>query len=268
MRYSFTGKTVILTGASSGIGRSLALRLIRDYDCTVIAIARNEQRLYKVRDELDSLSAKYIPHPFDVSKKESWQNLALELEKSSTYPDILINCAGVLPKFHSGQSSDEIQRIFDINFFSQVYSAEAMLPLLKANGCGAIINISSSSALCPFAGVSAYCASKSASERYTAALSCESELFVACVMPGFTKTDIMVNQGASDKDARLFNKISSDTEKVVSTMLRRLKRGQRRIIIGADAHMMNLLFKFFPRSAPRLITSFLKKTGLEIFREI
>ena len=268
MRYKLNNKTVILTGASSGIGKEIAFKLICDYSCTVIAIARNEERLLNVKSELGDHGDKYIVRPFDASIKENWENLALDLEKTDTPAHILINCAGVLPKFKAGQTSDEIKSIFEINFFSQVYACEALMPILKKNGDGAIINFSSSSALCPFGGVSAYTASKAALERYTAALAVENKMLVSCVLPGFIKTDIMKNQGASDKDSRLFNKISADPKMAVRKILRRVRRGKSRIIVGADAHLMNFMFKFFPKRAPRLITWFLRKTGLEIFKEI
>ena len=268
MRYKLNNKTAIITGASSGIGKALAFKLIRDYSCTVIAVARNEERLLSAKGELEDLSDRYIVRPFDASCKEEWVKLAAELENTDTPAHILINCAGVLPKFKAGQTGEETKRIFDINFFSQVYSCEAIAPILEKSGDGAIINVSSSSALCPFGGVSAYTASKAASERYTAALACESKMYVSCVLPGFIKTDIMKNQGASEKDARLFNKICSDLDKSVRKMLRRIRRRKSRIIVGADAHLMNLMFKLFPRRAPRLITWFLRKTKLEIFKEI
>ncbi|MBQ9703462.1 MAG: SDR family NAD(P)-dependent oxidoreductase, partial [Clostridia bacterium] len=200
--------------------------------------------------------------------KENWVKLADDLKNTDTPLDILINCAGILPKFKSGESSNEVEKIFNINFFSQVYSTEAIMPLLNESSHGAIVNIASAAALCPFAGIASYAASKSASERYTTALACESKLFVSCVLPGFVKTDIMKNQGASEKEAKLFYKICADLDKTVKKIMRRLKRGKSRIIVGLDARMMNLLFKLFPKRAPRIITWFLRKTKLEIFKEI
>ena len=268
MKYDFKEKTVIITGASSGIGKTLAFKLIRDYGCTVIAIARNEERLKGAKAELEGLSEKYVVTPFDASVEENWINFAKDLENSATYPHVLINCAGVLPKFRSNQSTEEIKKIFDINFFSMVYSCSVLMPILEKSGKGAIINVSSASALCPFGGVSGYTASKVAAERYTYALSCETDMLVSCIMPGFTKTDIMKNQGAKDSDRRLFEKICADPEKSVRKMLRRLKRGKRRIIVGADAHLMNLTYKLLPNRAPKLITWFLRKTKLDLFKEI
>ena len=268
MRYNFTNKTAVITGASSGIGKAIAFTLIKKYSCTVIAVARNEERLLKTKEELGEFGERYIVRPFDASSKEAWLKLAEDLKNTDTSLDILINCAGILPKFKSGESSDEVERIFNINFFSQVYSVEALFPLLKESERGAIINVASAAALCPFAGIASYAASKSASERYTAALACESKMFVSCILPGFVKTDIMKNQGASEKESKLFYKICADLDKTVKKIMRRLRRGKSRIIVGLDARMMNLLFKLFPTRAPRIISWFLRKTKLDIFKEI
>ena len=93
-------------------------------------------------------------------------------------------------------------------------------------------------------------------------------MLVSCILPGFVKTDIMKNQGASEKEAKLFYKMCADLDKTVKKIMRRLRRGKSRIIVGADARMMNLLFKLFPKRAPKIITWFLRKTKLEIFKEI
>ena len=268
MRYDFTNKTVVVTGASSGIGKAISFTLIKKYSCTVYAVARNEERLQNAKNELGDLGDRYMIRPFDASVKENWISLADEFKITHTPLDVLINCAGILPKFKSCENSDEVKRIFDINFFSQVYSTEALLPLINESNKGAIINVASAAALCPFAGIASYSASKSASERYTAALGCESKLFVSCILPGFVKTDIMKNQGASEKESKLFYKICADLDKTVSKIIRRLKRGKSRIIVGLDARMMDLLFKLLPKCAPKIISWFLRKTKLEIFKEI
>ena len=159
-------------------------------------------------------------------------------------------------------------KVMNINFYSQVYAIDALMPLLEKSDSGAIINFSSASALCPFGGVKGYTASKAAVENYTAALACESELYVGCIIPGFIKTDIMKNQGASEKEAKLFSRVCSDLNRSVNKMIRRIKRRRSRIVIGIDARLMSFLYKHFPRRGPHLITWFLRKTGLEIFKEI
>ena len=268
MRLDLRNKTVIITGASSGIGKCLAFKLIKDYGCSVIAVARNEERLISAKEELGYFGDKYTVRPFDASSKEDWVKLAEDLKNTDTSLDILINCAGILPKFSSQESLSDFEKVMNINFYSQVYAIDALTPLLEKSESGAIINFSSASALCPFAGVKSYTASKSAVENYTAALACESKLYVGCIIPGFVKTDIMKNQGASEKEAKLFSHVCSDLDKSVRKMIRRIKRKKSRIVVGVDARLMSFVYKHFPKKGPRLITWFLRKTGLDIFKEI
>lgn len=268
-RLDYSGKLVIVTGASSGIGKGIAHRLIKKYGCVVYAIARNEANLTKAREELGNNSNAFIPYPMDASVKENWVELREKLEKENTPPDILINCAGVLPKFSSFEKSTSSQLIetLNINFLSSVYSCEQLMPLMKRGS--SVINISSASALCPFSGVSAYSASKVALERFSECLACERrDITVSTVMPGFVKTEIMKNQRTSEKEKGIISFFSADLEKTVSKILRRAKRRKRRIVVGIDAHFMSFMFRAFPRLAPRLITWFLKKSKLELFKEI
>ena len=268
MRYNLNEKTVILTGASSGIGREIATRLVKNHSCTVYGIARREGVLCDLRAELGE---KFIPTPMDIIIKQGWYDLASSLQEKNIAVDILINCAGVLPKFASvGKSSaQDTENALTVNFLSQVWACEALLPIIKKSPQGAIISFSSSSALCPFAGVSAYCASKSASRAYFECMARENkEIYVASVMNGFVKTDIMKNQNASEREARLFLRVCADLDKTVNKIMRKLKRRKKRIIVGADAHLMSALYRLFPNLGPKIISKFLKKTKFELFKDI
>ena len=260
--------TIIVTGASSGIGKCLAEILINTYGAKVIGIGRNEDKLAGVKSILGD---NFTPYKMDVSSKEEWENLSTYLKAENIPVNALINCAGVLPKFSKFNKSVsfEAKSVMDTNFFSIVYSSEIFIPILKNANNPIVINVLSSSALCPFAGVSLYTASKSAGTRFSECLGFENkDILVSTVMPGFTKTDVMRNQNATDKERGIIDKISASPTKVASKILKRASSGKKRIIIGFDAHLMNLLYKFFPRTAPRLIGWFLRKTKMKLFEEI
>ncbi|MBQ2810009.1 MAG: SDR family oxidoreductase [Clostridia bacterium] len=268
MKYDFTNKTVILTGASSGIGKEMAKRLVNRFNCTVYGVARREELLCAIREELGE---RFIPTPFDVSIKDEWISLKNRLETEGKGIDVLINCAGILPRFASveNSTSQEFEMAMSVNFLSQVYATEAMLPIIKKSTQGAIISFSSSSALCPFAGVSAYCASKSASKMYFECMARENkDIYIATIMNGFVKTDIMKNQSPTEREAKIFNKVCADLDKTVNKIMRKIRRRKKRIIVGFDAHLMNFLYKFFPNLGPKIISKFLKKTNFEIFKDI
>ena len=78
------GKTVVITGASSGMGKGIAQRLIVDYGCNVIGIARSEQKMKKFVEELDFYAGKFSYRLFDVSVRENWEKFAAELKENGT----------------------------------------------------------------------------------------------------------------------------------------------------------------------------------------
>ncbi len=262
-RLNFQNKTAIITGASSGIGKELCRTLITKYNCTVFAIARNEKNLEEARKKLGD---KYVVYPMDVSLKENWIALSDYLKNNDISVDILINCAGILPKFATVENTDvsEYEKAVFINYLSQVYACKTLLPII--NEKGAIVNVASSSALCPFSLVSAYTASKSASYHFSQSIAQEIKtLSVSCILCGFVKTDIMKNQSITEKEARLIRFFSSSCEKTVKKILRRVRKRKKRIVTGIDAHLMSIFYRLFPNSAPRLISWFLKKSGLNLF---
>ena len=268
MKYNLDNKTVVLTGASSGIGREIATRLVKNHACTVYGIARREGELEKLRQ---TLGEKFIPIPMDITHKEKWHDLFAKLQSDGIVVDTLINCAGILPKFASVEksSANDTENALNVNFLSQVWASEILLPLIKKSTQGAIISFASSSALCPFAGVSSYCASKSASKAYFECMARENkEIYVASVMNGFVKTDIMKNQNATERETKLFNKVCADLDKTVTKILRRIKRRKSRIVVGTDAHLMSALYRLFPNLGPKIISKFLKKTKFELFKDI
>ncbi|MBQ7907300.1 MAG: SDR family NAD(P)-dependent oxidoreductase [Clostridia bacterium] len=264
-RFDYKDKVAIITGASSGIGKALAGELIKRYNCTVFAIARNEERLRLAKEELGDL---YVPYPMDATSKEGWQELRDFLKKSDTPPDILINCAGVLPKFEPflKSGSEKLLEVISINLMAGVYGCEAFMPIMNEGSI--VINIASSSALCPFGLVSAYSASKAAFERFSEALACEStRISVTTALPGFVKTDIMRGQNPSQREKSLIDKFSADADKVAKKILAKARKRKRRTVIGFDAKLMDFMYKHFPNSAPKMISSFLKKSGLALFAQ-
>lgn len=259
---------VLITGASSGIGKELSKQLISLYGLTVIGTGRNVEKLNAVKTELGE---SFIPHPFDAGSQKEWEDFANFIQENNLRLTGVINCAGTLPEF-SAFSSDYYEKnasVINVNFLSVVYSAKYLLPLLEHAENPVMINVSSSSALCAFGGVSLYTATKSAVKAFSESLSCENKkVFVSTVMPGFTKTDVMRSQNTTEKEMGIIDKISASPQKVAKKIIKRVNRNRRRIITGFDAHFMNFLYKFFPGFAPKFLTWFLKKTKMQVFEKI
>ena len=111
-KYDLHQKRVIVSGASSGIGRELARRLCEEYSCRVVGIGRNVERLSAFRNSLKNKEL-FAYKLFDVSVRENWENFAAELEKEGFIPDMVINNAGFLlpfarAEFHSAADAEDI----------------------------------------------------------------------------------------------------------------------------------------------------------------
>ena len=269
------GKTVIVTGASGGMGAGIAATLIKKHDCTVIGIARSEPKMLKFIEELgDEYRDKFSYKLFDVSKLENWENLAEELQANGTKIDILINNAGILPKFKrfDKYTYEEIEQTMNINFFSSVYSTKTLLPMLLESDTPAVINIDSAAALMTLAGTSVYSASKTALRSLTEALRSEykDKMFVGLVCPGFTKTDIFRNQSAetNDKGQKMIDMVSTDCDKMVRLIMHGIEHKHHLQVHGADSFFMSFFNRLMPVHGSMLFSSVMKMANADIFKEV
>ena len=269
------GKTVVVTGASGGMGAGIAATLIKKHGCTVIGIARNEKKIMKFIDELGEENAKRFSYRlFDVSVRENWENFAKELEEENIAVDVLINNAGILPKFKrfDRYSYEEIERAMNINFYSCIYSVKTMLPILQKSSSPAIINIDSSAALMTLAGTSMYSASKAALKSFTEALRLEfaGKIYVGMVCPGFTKTDIFSGQGDVGKGraSKIIEMISTDCDKMVKMIMFGIERKMPMQVRGMDAHAMSICNRLLPVAGSKLYSTIMKAAKVDIFDEV
>ncbi len=263
-------KTVVITGASGGMGKGIAVKLINEHNCTVIGIARSEEKMKKVVEELGDNASCFSYKLFDVSLEENWTDFAEELRQNGTKIDVLINNAGILPKFDRFQNYtvEEIKKAMDINFYSAVYSMHALLPMLLESDSPAIINVDSSAALMSLAGTSVYSASKSALKAMTESIREElrGKCYVGIICPGFTKTDIFRNQSESDDKAqKALNMVSTSCERMVKMIMGDIKSKRPLGVHGFDAAFMNYFGRITPVQGGRLFSAVMKMSKLPLF---
>lgn len=258
-------KTIIVTGASSGIGFELSKLLIEKFSCKVIAIARNKDKLSECKKELGN---DYIPVSMDVSKEEEWVKLGNLINTGVYKPNVLINNAGIMLPFIKAENYDknDFDKILKTDLFSVIYSVLYVVPYLY--GEKGLVNVSSSSSLCPVIGQSGYCTAKSAVKSFTEVLQTEADYYVGLIMPGFCKTNIMRSIEISDKEKKLVDAFSSDSRKCALKILKAVNKKRRRKVIGIDAKLMNFLYKLSPKNAGRIIAKALKKSRLHLFDDI
>ncbi len=264
----FCDKTVIVTGASSGFGLLIATKLVTEYNCKVIGIARRQTNLENLKQ---TLGENFSYYAFDVSQESNWVNFCEQLNSQNIIPDILINNAGMLPKFTTFEKSDQglCEKVLKINFLSCTYSIKHLLPIIKKSHSPAIINVCSSASLASVIGTSAYSASKSALKSFTEILALENkDIYVCLVCPGFAKTEIFKSQDATERDNKLFNLVCSDPKKIVKKMLKLIGKKRRKMVLGLDAKLMHVFGRIMPLTTNRLIAFVLKRAKLHLFSDV
>ena len=173
-------KVAVVTGGSSGIGLCVAERLLKS-GVKVYEISRHKKE-----------GSPFFHITADVSDENEVKNAVDEILRAENHIDLLVNCAGFgISGAVEFTKTDDAKRQFDVNFFGVVNMCAAVIPAMRKQKSGKIINISSVAASVPIPFQTFYSASKAAINSYTMALSNELKPFgikVCAVMPGDIKT--------------------------------------------------------------------------------
>lgn len=266
------GKTVVISGASGGLGFSIAKMLIEKYDCKVIGIARNEKKILQSINSLGDKKGNFSYRLFDVSVRENWIEFYNYLEQNQIKIDLLINNAGFMLPFakFDKYTDQEIDEITKTNFSSVVYSTKALLPLLKQSKTPSIVNISSAAGLCAVVGESMYCATKFAVKGFTETLQQDyrKQIYVGGVYPGFIRTDILNRQKSENKDSKLVQRFMIPLDRATKKIVKGIAKKKKRIIFGIQGRSINFFARLFPKLTPTIITKVLKWSKLDMFDDV
>lgn len=265
-------KKVLITGASGGIGFAVSKILIQKYGCTILGVARNEEKLKKAKESLGEFSDKFNYLSKDVSTKENWESIRDYLVEKDFMPDILINNAGFMLPFAKFEkySDEEIIDIVNTNLISIINSTKIIMPLLMKSQTPALINVSSSAGKCAIVGQSMYCATKFAVKGFTDTIRVEyrKKAYVAGVLPGFIKTDILSRQNVETKDNKLINFMMMPVEKAAKKIVRGIKRRRKNICMGLDGRFLAFCSRVMPIYGPYIVAKVLKMSKLELFDDV
>jgi len=192
-QHRFQGRRILVTGASSGIGRALAVRLAGE-GASVVVSARSVAELEITAALCREAGGKGWVLPADVTREEDCRRLVASAVSALGGLDILVNNAGLtmLARFDEVKDLSAYERIMQVNYLGAVHCTHAALPHLKASR-GQIVAISSLSGLVGVPTRTAYVASKHALQGFCDALRVElaqSGVSVLVVSPGFIKTDM------------------------------------------------------------------------------
>ncbi len=254
------GKTVVISGAGSGIGRALAISAARKGANLAICDV-NGEALAATSAEV---SGRVYKEVVDVAKLDQWEGFAARVDKEFDGADILINNAGVsLSEMVVRMELADFQWVMNINFWGVVYGVSAFMPQLMSKKEAHIVNISSVFGIIAVPSQAAYNASKFAVKGYTEALRQElkgGHIKVTCVHPGGIKTNIVRNgkhytAGTKEpvkdveKLARNFDKIAmTSPDKAAEVIIKGIETNSKRVLVGPDAKVIDLIQRFLPTS--------------------
>ncbi|MGB5093827.1 MAG: SDR family NAD(P)-dependent oxidoreductase [Parvibaculum sp.] len=260
-----SGKTAVVTGAASGIGRATALALAKEGARLAIADL-DRAGLAETAARIQAAGGQASTFLLDVASRPAVHDFAQEIEATMGGADIVINNAGVAQIARvDALSYDDLEWVMNIDFWGVVHGTKAFLPQLQAKGAGHIVNVSSIFGVIAVPTQAAYNAAKFAVRGFTEALAHEmrgSEIRISCVHPGGIKTNIIrnarflqdVQSTVKEEAATGFDKLARTTpDMAAKTILAGIKANKRRILIGNDARFIDIVQRLLPASYEKVL---------------
>ncbi|MEN8718793.1 MAG: SDR family NAD(P)-dependent oxidoreductase [Oceanococcaceae bacterium] len=272
---NFDGRVAAITGAGSGIGRALALKLA-DAGCHLSLSDVNEAGLAETVAMLASASVTVTSATVDVASRVQVESWARQTVADHGKVHMIFNNAGVaLGGTVLGTTIEEYEWIVNINFWGVVYGTKAFLPHLIEAGEGHVINVSSIFGLFAQPTQSGYNATKFAVRGFTESLRQELDLAdngvsATCVHPGGIKTNIAASARQNESIVAMTGKSKEestrDFEKLFRTtpaeaadiILKAVSKNKRRVLVGTDAKVIDLFQRALPTAYQPLVEAAFK----------
>ncbi|GAB2915676.1 SDR family oxidoreductase [Rhodococcus aerolatus] len=263
----FAGKVVVVTGAGSGMGRSMAVQLAGRGARLALSDV-DERGLAETRRQCELLGADLRTDRLNVAERAEVQTYAETVQNHFGVVNVVINNAGIAFSGEVERSEyKDMERVMDVDFWGVVNGTKAFLPHLIASGDGHVVNTSSLFGLLAMPSQSAYNAAKFAVRGFTESLRQEMLIAghpvkVSCVHPGGIKTAIARNSTAAEGhdakalaeffDTKLAKMTADDAARVI---LAGVEKGKPRILVGSDAIALDALVRVVGARYQRLFAT-------------
>lgn len=245
---NFKDKIILITGASNGIGKRLAIDLAHR-GAVIVASGRSPERLEAALSEIRRASPRSIAFRCDVGARDDVHAMVGNALDAFSAIDILINNAGIgMRKPFAETPLETIEEINRTNYLGAVYCTHAVLPSMLARGRGHIVNISSIAGHIGTLNMAAYCASKFAMNGWSESLYHELRprgIHVSVVCPGPVKTDFNRSFAGSEPKSPEFMIISA--ESVAQTVIGAIEKQRFEVITPRSLAAICALRRFMPR---------------------
>jgi short-subunit dehydrogenase len=244
----FKNKVVLITGASSGIGKQTAIEFAK-LGSNIILVARRKDKLEQVENELKQFNVNTLVCTCDVSKKDQVEKMSkIVLEKFNSI-DILVNNAGfAIYGSVSDLSIDEIESQMETNYFGMIYCVKNFLPLMLKKKSGHIVNVASVGASFSVPGVSSYCATKFAMLGFSEGL--KHELYgtgvgLTVVSPIMVRTPLFEHPSFTNF-SKFSTGVSLSSETVAKTIIKASNSSRLEIVVPSVARAVIWFKQTFP----------------------
>ena len=251
-------QVVVITGASRGIGRETALEFA-DRKCRVALLARDQPLLEQLCSVIETRGGQAIVIPCDVShEKDCFESIQKVVDHWGTV-DILVNNAGY---GHYGAienlDTKSLEQIFKTNLFGALWCTQAVIPFMKKQKRGHIVNVSTVISKRAFPYMGAYCMSKFAMTGFDESLRLELEPYgidVSLVCPGYTKTEFQQNAKVSGSKPNMREQKGMVPKEVAEAICHAVEHNKSRTILTKDGKLLLLMNKI----SPSFVDSFFRR---------
>ena len=271
---NFEQKIIVITGAGSGMGRSMAVQL-GQMGAKLLLSDKNETGLAETKALVEAAKGTCKTYIVNVADRLQIEAFAKDVLAEFKYIDVLINNAGMA----IGEATlneiplADFELLINVNLWGVVHHTRVFLEVLKSRPEAAIANTSSVFGLMGIPGQIPYCISKFAVRGFTDSLRLElkdTNVAVTCIHPGGIDTNI-VNNGIHYRDKELVSQefkklVITSSDKAASIIIKAIQRKSKRVMVGPDAKLV----RFFSQVAPNLVDGFIirKKAELEKSRTV
>jgi len=265
-RRKLAGLRVLVTGASQGIGRALAVAAARK-GCRVLASARSPELLAELAVEIRTAGGVVETVVADITQPDDRRAMADAATRHFGGLDVLVNNAGIGATGHFMDSDPAILRtIFETNFFGLTETTRVFLPMLKKGTTPAIVNISSVVGRRALPARALYASSKFAVAGFSEAIRAElakDGVQVIVVNPGLTQTNFSKNMLEQKAKLQLDHLRGMTSEQVAEATLTAIAKGRNEVTLTMKGKMLVLVSRF----APWVVDFFARKKVRELFAD-